>query len=78
MCLKCRLFRLDLVITSLEAINHLIEIWHWHFEFLTIVTLVIGQVVDLVGGFQHGRHFPDAIIADKVLDHRAPAISVNV
>jgi hypothetical protein len=76
--LEALLLFLNLIITLLESLNQVSKFGYGHFEAMAVIALVVRQVVNFVRLLQEVWNFPRAVVTDKVLDHGASTVSVNI
>ena len=76
--LKGLLIVLNLIVALLESLNQVAKVGHGHLEVLAVVTLVVRQIVNLVGLLQKDWHFPGAVVTDEVLHHGASAVPMHI
>ena len=78
MCLKRGLITLDLVVTSLEALNQVVEFGNGYLEVLAFVALIVGQIVNLIWFLEKLGHLQLLVVADEVVRVSTSPVSVHI
>lgn len=69
---------LNLIVSIFKAFDQFIEVRDGYFKFLTIVTLIISQVVNLERCLKNLWNFPGFVVTREIADLRTASVPLYI
>ena len=69
---------MNFLITELKSLDQLGKVRYGYLKVLTIVTLIVSKVVDLIWLLEDLGYLPHSVVANKFLHVRATSVPVNI